>query len=230
MMPSPARHDVRYDSRYYPRQVIRVARGTADSKGGTPELETATHNRGTPRDFRARLAELPSSHPSAIDYLRDQPSARRRGLFAQLDNPATDNEAGSRERASRDLSRATTPADYAWDGDIRITPGRRAHILEGDEKGGGGHRHGIGLPGKTEFPKEWDDHYIIDAVLAIARKPDRAPERQNWNGRWRVSGEHDRVAIVAIVESDGLVWTAWPREGSPGVVKNDVLRTPDEHI
>jgi hypothetical protein len=28
------------------------------------------------------------------------------------------------------------------------------------------------------------------------------------------------VEIVAIVTSDGLVWTAWPREGSPGVVKN----------
>jgi hypothetical protein len=38
------------------------------------------------------------------------------------------------------------------------------------------------------------------------------------------------VEIVAIVETDGHVWTAWPREGSPGVVRNDDRRTPDEPI
>lgn len=43
---------------------------------------------------------------------------------------------------------------------------------------------------------------------------------QNWNYWWRVEGEREGVGIVAIVTSDGLVWTAWPREGSPGVVKN----------
>jgi hypothetical protein len=197
-----------------------MARGNADNKGGMPELGTDTHNRGTPRDLRARLAELPSSHPSAIGYLKDQPSGRRLGASPQLDNKAPPIEAGSRERATRDLSRATAPADYARDGDIRVTPGTRTHILEGDERGGG-HRHGIGRPGRTEFPRDWDDHYIIDVVLGVAREPDRVPERQNWNGRWRVSGKHDGVEIVAIVESDGLVWTAWPVEGSPGVVKND---------
>jgi hypothetical protein len=35
-----------------------------------------------------------------------------------------------------------------------------------------------------------------------------------------VQGKRDGVDIVAIVASDGLVWTAWPRDGSPGVVKN----------
>jgi len=104
-----------------------VARGTADNKGGTPELETDTPNRGVPRDLRARLAELPSSHPSAIGYLSDQPSARRLGRPPQRDNPASANEAGSREPASRDLARETAPADYPWDCDIRVTPGTRAH-------------------------------------------------------------------------------------------------------
>jgi hypothetical protein len=201
-----------------------VARGTADNISGTSELGTDTHNRGIPRDLRARLAELPSSHPSAIGYLKDQSSARRLDSSAQLDNPASANEG-----ASRDLSPATAPADYARDSDIRVTPGTRTHILEGDETGGG-HRHGIGRPGKTEFPRQWDDHHIIDAVLAVARRPDQAPERQNWNGRWLVNGKHDSVKIVAIVESDGLVCTAWPVEGSPGVVKNDGMRTPDERV
>ena len=211
-----------------------MATGTADNKGGQPELETDQHNRGAPRDLRARLAELPSSHPSAVGYVRDQPSARRLGSSPQLENPAPTNGASNRDkpgrhRPGRDLSNATAPADYAWDGDIRLTVDRRAHILDGD-KTGGGHRHGVGLPGKTEFPAQWDDPYIIDAVLAVARKPDRAPERQNWNGRWHVEGKHDGVEIVAIVETDGRIWTAWPREGSPGVVRNDDRRTPDEPI
>lgn len=226
-MPSPARHDVRRDSRQYPGPVIAMATGNADNKHGNPEfrpefrpeLGTDTHNRGDPRDLRARLADLPSSHPSAAGYVRDQPAVRRPGSSAQPDNPAPATEASSGERTGSDLPRRNAAPDYARNGDIRLTTDRRSHILDGDETGGG-HRHGVGEPGKTEFPAEWDDHYIIDAVLTVARKPDQTPERQNWNGRWHVDGKHDGVGIVAIVQPDGHVWTAWPREGSPGVVKN----------
>ena len=35
---------------------------------------------------------------------------------------------------------------------LRVTPERSAHILDGDATGRGGHRHGVGNPGKTEFP------------------------------------------------------------------------------
>jgi hypothetical protein len=28
------------------------------------------------------------------------------------------------------------------------------------------------------------------------------------------------VAITAIVHPDGRIWTAWPEEGSPGVIRN----------
>jgi hypothetical protein len=113
-----------------------VARGSADNNGDRPELESDAHNRGAPQDLRARLAELPSSHPSAAGYVRDQASARRPGSSPQLDNPAPANEASSRERPGRDAPRATAPADYAWDGDIRLTADRRAHILDGDKQGG----------------------------------------------------------------------------------------------
>jgi hypothetical protein len=57
-------------------------------------------------------------------------------------------------------------------------------------------------------------------VLSVARAPDQRPVHQNWNDRWRVQGKREGVDIVVIVASDGQVWTAWPREGSPGVVKN----------
>jgi hypothetical protein len=56
--------------------------------------------------------------------------------------------------------------------------------------------------------------------MSIAREPDQVPVRQNWNDRWRVQGRRDGVQMVAIVNPDGLIWSGWPREGSPGVVKN----------
>jgi hypothetical protein len=110
--------------------------------------------------------------------------------------------------------------DHPTSKDIRLSAERGTHILAGDETGGG-HRHGVGSPGKTEFPADWDDGRVIENVLSIAREPDQPPVRQNWNDRWRVQGKREGVDIVAIVTSGGLVWTAWPREGSPGVVKNE---------
>jgi hypothetical protein len=181
-----------------------VARGTAENIAAKLETERDASDRGVARDLRARIAELPSTHPSAAGYLGGQPTTR--------------------ERPDRGLPKETAPDDLGWAADIRLTADRRAHTLDGDQTGGG-HRHGSGVPDKTEFPADWDDDQIIDAILAVARKPDQAPERQNWNDRWKVSGQYKGVEIVAIVESDGAIWTAWPREGSPGVVKNPVEDT-----
>src|SRR5580700_1402613 len=55
---------------------------------------------------------------------------------------------------------------------IRVTPERNTHILDGDETGGGGHRHGVGKPGKTEFPASWDDAKIINTAVNVACGPD----------------------------------------------------------
>jgi hypothetical protein len=103
---------------------------------------------------------------------------------------------------------------------VRVTPERTAHILDGDGKGGGGHRHGTAQPGKTEFPATWDDQQVIDTLLDVARRPDQTPQRQERNGRWLARGMRDDVEIVVVVASDGQIWTGWPRPGSPGVVKN----------
>jgi hypothetical protein len=140
-----------------------------------------------------------------------------------------------------------TGHESAWDApDVRDIPGRpdvdaihlpadRArHILDGDgpgkppdgpdrpgsspDKPGGGHRHGTGLPDKTEFPESWTDEVILSAVEEIARQPD-AVERQS-NGRWRVTGERDSVRVWAVVDPDGMIRTAWPEPGSPGVRHN----------
>jgi hypothetical protein len=101
---------------------------------------------------------------------------------------------------------------------VRHQPERTAHILDGDQWGGG-HRHGTGRPGKTEFPSDWDDEKIIGHILDVARGPDGSPVFQA-NRRWRMHGQRDKVGITVIVMPDGSIWSAWPDAGSPGVVKN----------
>jgi len=70
---------------------------------------------------------------------------------------------------------------------IQFSPERSVHILDGDETGGG-HRHGIGSPDKTEFPASWDDKKIMGNVLDVARHPDEPPVLQQWNKRWVCGG------------------------------------------
>ncbi len=104
--------------------------------------------------------------------------------------------------------------------EINVTPERTRHILDGDADGSGGHRHGTGIPGKTEFPASWDDKKIIDTVADVARRPDQPPKHQEWNDRWVARGTRDDVEVVVVVARDGRIWTSWPTPDSPGVVKN----------
>jgi len=103
---------------------------------------------------------------------------------------------------------------------IRVTPERTAHILDGDSPGGGGHRHGTGKPGKTEFPASWNDEKIIDNILDVARKPDKPPVRQDWNDTWLCSGTRANVEVSVVIARSGEIVTGWPEEGGPGVVRN----------
>jgi Bacterial EndoU nuclease len=102
---------------------------------------------------------------------------------------------------------------------LRVTPEREKHILDGDSTGGG-HRHGTGKPGKTEFPASWSDEKIIDTLVDVARRPGRAPGHQEWNDRWVARGTRDDVEMVAVITRDGCIWSGWPLPGGPGVVKN----------
>lgn len=99
-----------------------------------------------------------------------------------------------------------------------LTPQRRTHILDGDETGGG-HRHGTGHHGKTEFPAHWSDDDIIQRVMETAR----APEAGFWNSKhntFNVTGTFDGVVVVVAVKADGSVKSAFPQPGGRGVVKN----------
>ncbi len=132
-------------------------------------------------------------------------------------------------------ARSDTRGDHAgWDAvdagnrppldALRVTSERTKHILDGDATGSGGHRHGVGHPGKTEFPASWNDKKIMDNILDVAHRPDQPPIHQNWNDRWLVRGTRDDVEIAVVITSDGQIWSGWPRLGGPGVVKN-----PQEH-
>lgn len=104
---------------------------------------------------------------------------------------------------------------------IRLSPERATRILDGDSiSNGGGHRHGTGKPSKTEFPADRDDQKVIDTVPDVARRPDQWPVLQDRNNRRLCRGTRDAVEISVIVSPGGEVWTAWPEEGSPGVVRN----------
>jgi hypothetical protein len=107
---------------------------------------------------------------------------------------------------------------------IRITPERTVHVLDGDSTGGG-HRHGTGKPGKTEFPAGWNDEKIIDNALDVARKPDNPPVRQDRNDTWLCSGTRANVEVSVVVARSGEIVTGWPEEGGPGVVRNPRRRT-----
>lgn len=127
---------------------------------------------------------------------------------------------GADAESGRDGWNGVDAADRPPAEDIRVTPERATHILDGEADGGGGHRHGTGKPGKTEFPASWDDKKILNNVLDVARYPDCTPTLQHWNNRWICIGTREDVEVSVIVLRSGKVWTSWPEEGSPGVVRN----------
>ena len=98
-----------------------------------------------------------------------------------------------------------------------MPPDRLAHILDGDERGGG-HLHGTGYPGKTEFPADWEPDRISASVLYAAHRPQDVD--QQFDGSWLARGSRDQVTIHTVIQPDGRIWTAWPDPDSPGVTRN----------
>ena len=90
-----------------------------------------------------------------------------------------------------------------------VSPDRRIHILDGDTTGGG-HRPGTGNKDKSEFPTVWSDDKIVREVESVAN--DSASIRTvQPNGRIRVEGVRDGVAVRVIIDADGTsIRTAHP--------------------
>jgi hypothetical protein len=154
----------------------------------------------------------------------EPPESRSREEYYEALRVASDGGTADGGRGAADAERSGWDAvdgeDRPEAEDIHVTPERTTHILDGEPGGGGGHRHGVGKPGKTEFPASWDDKKIMGHVLDVVRRPDSAPVLQNRNNRWICSGTRDGVEITAIVLRSGEIWTAWPEEGGPGVRRN----------
>jgi len=100
---------------------------------------------------------------------------------------------------------------------IHLTSQQATHILTGD-RSGGGHAPGIGLPGKTEFPRGWTGAAITAAALSVARDP-QTLQRSRISDRWEATGVRDGVRIRVVVRDDGFIVTAIPLDGQ-GVVRN----------
>jgi hypothetical protein len=160
-------------------------------------------------DVPARRSEPPESRSREEYYeaLRVASAVRRPGMAARRSVRNVRGGIRLTPRTGRRPRTSTSPRN-----------GRR-HILDGD-KTGGGHRHGVGKPGKTEFPASWTDERVITSILDVARRPDNPPTHQDRNDTWLCSGTRDAVKVWAVVEPSGDIVTGWPEEGGPGVVRN----------
>lgn len=95
-------------------------------------------------------------------------------------------------------------------GGVVVSDDQRKHILDGDDKGGGGHGPGRNQPNKTEFPSGWSDDQVINAVKDVANDPESSRRVQE-NGRIAVTGTRDGVEIEVIIEPDKkTVVTGYP--------------------
>jgi hypothetical protein len=176
-------------------------------------------------DFGSPERERPAGDvPAARSEPGEPAESRSRAEYYEVLRAASDGETADDSRGAVDADRSgwdsVDAADRPKAEDIDVSAERTTHILDGDADGSGGHRHGTGIPGKTEFPASWDDKKIIDTVVDVARRPDLPPKHQESNDRWVVRGTRDDVEVVVVVARDGQIWTSWPTPDSPGVVKN----------
>jgi Bacterial EndoU nuclease len=166
---------------------------------------------------RAPDANKPTVLTEPVEYRSEHYDALRKAI-------------GEPDRPGDPIAKADAATERTgWDGiaaadrppldKIVLSPERAVHILDGDATGGG-HRHGTGKPGKTEFPAAWDDAKVLSTIQDVAQAPDQQPVHQTWNDRWLTRGTQDGVEIVAVVSSDGRVLSGWPLPGGPGVVQN----------
>jgi hypothetical protein len=194
--------------------------GAFDDEARDAGLERHPQHRGPGGDAAAvRAAQVePRTRAECYEALRAvDGGSGQTDENKRPEEPRTDHQSDARtERSGWDaIDAENRPALDA----LRVTPERLTHILDGDSTGGG-HRHGTGKPGKTEFPVSWDDGKITDTLVDVARRPDRTPGHQEWNDRWVTRGRRDDVEVVVVIARDGRVWGGWPLPGGRGVVKN----------
>jgi hypothetical protein len=164
------------------------------------------------------LPDLESIHMRVRDDL-DHAESGDPGSSADDDwNPAPAPANGGNGWDSDEAARAAH-GGFTNLGDL--LPSREQHILHGDldDETSGGHLHGTGRPGKTEFPEGWDEDRVVDNVQQAARHPDRVVPRPGNAGGWEAHARVDGVDITVILNKDGSIWSAYPT-GGDGVHTN----------
>ena len=163
---------------------------------------------------------------SDVPAARSDPAEwRGRGEYYEVLRVADGKPPGD-SREDRSGWDAVDAADRPSPEDMRVSPERTTHILDGDEKGsGGGHRPGVGKPGKTEFPAGWNDKKIVDTVVDVARQPDSVLNISSWNDRWVCSGIRDSVEVSVYRSAQWSDLDRLAEEGSPGVIRNPPKET-----
>jgi hypothetical protein len=90
-----------------------------------------------------------------------------------------------------------------------LSEAAKERLLYGDETGGG-HKHGVGIPCKSEFPADWSDEKIVETVEMIAVN-DNLPWRHEGNGYDVVEQEIDGVKTrVVLRRKNGYIVSAYP--------------------
>ena len=208
-------------------------RASEDADGpGEARPELHLHHGRTGGDAHAPQKEPPETRSRAecYDALRAADSGSDQGDETKPEDPRAPDNRSEQGSDSQYEANDERERGFGWDEldaenrpdleAVRVTPEGRTHILDGDSKGGGGHRHGTGKPGKTEFPASWSDDKIIDTAKDVARQPDKPPTRQDSNDSWLCAGTRDSVEVSVVIERSGEILTSWPEPGGPGVVRN----------
>jgi len=99
--------------------------------------------------------------------------------------------------------------ELADENSIHLSEKRIKHILYGDETGGG-HKHGMNKPCKSEFPEDWPDEKIITAIKKIATD-ETIKWKQQDNGNFVANAREDDLKIRIVLKEDrSEVITAYP--------------------
>jgi Bacterial EndoU nuclease len=203
------------DNRRKPMAVDRPADDDPEEISRSRREKQHEHGR-LPADGMSAETEIAEPRTRAEYYQALRAAVDQQVLAVHAESTSADTSPRSAWNNADALTRPPLEA-------LRMPPERAIHILYGDATGGG-HRYGTSTPCKTEFPASWDDDRIVNAITFVARSPENV--HQQWNQRWKARGEFDNVRITVIIEPDGTIWTAWPEEGSPGVVRNPEAGAP----
>lgn len=190
--------------------------------------DKAVEQAGTTRDAKKVLAEIrqlvKDEQPPAVD---PSPSSDEPGLPEPINlDEVLDHSPGKPPGPPKP---PIVVGQQPFGDDAEPPEIDRRHVLDGEPNNPklGGHRAGTGRPGKTEFPAEWSDDRVINAVQSTMDEPDVVIHRGD---RTDYLKEVDRVIVrSSTFFQDGIrhFRSAYPHNGD-GVMLNPAEGGPPQ--